>query len=69
MPSFFAGMDAAVMMLLRSEGSPDTTEGTIRMSLLPSLTIFTAVQLRNAEFTSIWKIIRRMGSCFWIIFS
>ena len=58
MPNFFAGMDAAVMMLLRSDGSPDTTEGTSRMSGFPSRTIFTADQLRNAEFTSIWKMMR-----------
>ena len=59
MPSFLAGMEAAVMMLRRSEGSPDTTEGTSRMSGWPSLIIFTAVQLRNAELTSIWNIVRR----------
>lgn len=56
MPSFFAGMDAAVMMLLRSEGSPATTEGTRRMSPCPSSSSFTADQLRKAEFTSIWNI-------------
>ncbi len=32
MPSFFAGMEAAVMILLLSEGSPLTTEGIVRMS-------------------------------------
>ena len=53
MPSFLAGMDAAVMMLLRSEGSPDTTDGTRRMSGWPSFTSLTALQLRNAELTSI----------------
>ena len=53
MPSFLAGMDAAVMMLRRSDGSPDTTEGTSRMSGFPSPSIFTAVQERKAEFTSI----------------
>ena len=53
MPSFLAGMDAAVMMLRRSLGSPDTTDGTSRMSGFPSITSFTALQLRNAEFTSI----------------
>ena len=57
-PSFFAGMDAAVMMLRRSFGSPETTEGTSRMSGRPSRTIFTADQLRKAELTSIWKMMR-----------
>lgn len=50
---FALGIDAAVIMLRRSFGSPDTTDGTRRMSGLPSCTIFTAVQLRKAEFTSI----------------
>ena len=58
MPSFLAGNDAAAMMLRRSPGSPDTTDGTSRMSCPPSMTIFTAVQLRKAEFTSIWKMTR-----------
>ena len=58
MPSFFAGIDAAEMMLRRSLGSPDTTEGMSRMSCPPSMTIFTADQLRKAEFTSIWKMTR-----------
>ena len=58
MPSFFAGMDAAVMMLRRSLGSPETTDGTSLMSGFPSRTSFTALQERNAELTSIWKIIR-----------
>ena len=58
MPSFFAGIDAAAMMLRRSLGSPDTTDGTCRMSCPPSCTSFTAVQLRKAEFTSIWKMTR-----------
>ena len=58
MPSFLAGIDAAAMMLRRSLGSPDTTDGTSRMSCPPSMTIFTAVQLRKAEFTSIWKMTR-----------
>ena len=31
-PSFFAGMDLAVTMLRLSSGSPDTTEGSRRMS-------------------------------------
>ena len=57
-PSFLAGMDAAVMMLRRSFGSPDTTEGTSRISPPPSRTILTAVQDRKAEFTSIWKMMR-----------
>ena len=57
-PSFLAGIDAAVMILRRSFGSPDTTEGTRRISGFPSRTIFTAVQLRKAEFTSIWKMMR-----------
>ena len=57
---FFAGMDAAVTMLRRSDGSPDTTEGTSRMSGPPSRRIFTAVQLTKAEFTSIWKMTRSM---------
>ena len=52
MPSFLAGMDAAVMMLLRSEGSPEITEGTSLMSGWPSFTSLTALQLRNAELTS-----------------
>ena len=60
MPSFFAGIDAAAMMLRRSPGSPETTDGTSRMSWPPSRTIFTAVQLRKAEFTSIWKMTRGM---------
>ena len=58
MPSFLAGIDAAVMMLRRSDGSPDTTDGTSRMSGSPACTIFTADQLRKAEFTSIWKMMR-----------
>ena len=57
-PSFFAGMDAAVTMLRRSDGSPDTTAGTSRRSCPPSATSFTADQLRKAEFTSIWKMTR-----------
>ena len=52
MPSFFAGMDAAEMMLRRSVGSPETTEGTSRMSGFPSSTILAADQLRKAELTS-----------------
>ena len=60
MPSFFAGIDAAAMILRRSPGSPETTDGTSRMSCPPSRTIFTAVQLRKAEFTSIWKMTRVM---------
>ena len=36
MPSRLAGMEAAVMMLRRSDGSPETTEGTSRMSGRPS---------------------------------
>ena len=55
-PNFLAGMDAAVTMLLRSEGSPATTEGTSLMSSYPWAMSFTAVQLRNAEFTSMWKM-------------
>ena len=51
-PSFFAGMDAAEMMLRRSEGSPDTTEGTRRMSGLPSCISCTERQDKKAEFTS-----------------
>ena len=35
------------------KGSPETTDGTSRMSGFPSRTIFTAVQLRKAELTSI----------------
>ncbi len=62
MPSFLAGMEAAVMMLRRSLGSPDTTEGTRRMSACPSCSSLTADQLRKAEFTSIWKMTRRTGS-------
>ena len=46
------------MMLRRSEGSPDTTDITSRISGFPSRTIFTADQLRKAEFTSIWKMMR-----------
>ena len=57
-PSFFAGMDAAVTMLRRSFGSPDTTEGMSRRSWPPSMTSFTADQERKAEFTSIWKMTR-----------
>lgn len=53
MPSFLAGIEAAVIMLRLSEGSPDTTDGTSRMSGLPSMQSFTALQLRKAEFTSI----------------
>ena len=52
-PSFFAGIEAAVIMLRRSVGSPDTTDGTSLMSDPPSDKSFTALQLRNAEFTSI----------------
>lgn len=59
-PSFFAGMDAAVMMLLLSEGSPDTADGTSLMSGPPSVNNLTALQLRNAEFTSMWKMTRFM---------
>ena len=55
-PSFLAGIEAAVTMLLRSEGSPATTEGTSLMSSYPWAMSFTAVQLRNAEFTSMWKM-------------
>ena len=55
-PSFFAGMDAAVTMLLLSLGSPDTTEGTNLMSGRTLCMSCTAVQLRNAEFTSIWNM-------------
>ena len=57
-PSFFAGMEAAVIILLRSFGSPDTTDGTSRMSGCPSPIILTAVQLRKAELTSIWNMTR-----------
>ena len=57
-PSFFAGMDAAVTMLRRSDGSPDTTEGISRMSCFPTRTIFTATHETKAEFTSIWKMMR-----------
>jgi hypothetical protein len=53
MPIFFAGMEAADMMLRRSEGSPETTDGTSLMSGLPSSTSFVADQLRKAELTSI----------------
>ena len=60
-PSFLAGMEAAVMMLLRSFGSPESTDGTSRISGFPSRMSFTAVQLRKAEFTSIWKITRDMA--------
>ena len=42
-----------VQLLRRSLGSPDTTDGTRQMSGLPSRIIFTAVQERKAEFTSI----------------
>lgn len=66
-PSFFAGMDAAVTMLLRSDGSPDTTEGISLISGPPSDIILTAVQLRKAEFTSIWKITRLNKSSFDIL--
>ena len=59
-PSFFAGMDAAVMMLLLSDGSPDTADGTSLMSGPPSVNNLTALQLRNAEFTSMWKMTRFM---------
>ena len=60
MPSFFAGIEAAVTMLLLSDGSPDTTAGTSLMSDPPSDRILTAIQLRNAEFTSMWNITRLM---------
>jgi hypothetical protein len=52
-------MEAAVTMLRRSEGSPDTTDGTVRKSGDPSRSILTAVQLRKAELTSMWKMVRR----------
>ena len=58
MPSFLAGIDAAVTMLRRSDGSPETTEGTRRMSSPPSRTCLTALQDRNAELTSMWKMTR-----------
>ena len=64
MPSFFAGIEAAVTMLLLSDGSPDTTAGTSLMSDPPSDRILTAIQLRNAEFTSIWNITRLKISVF-----
>ena len=57
-PIFLAGMDAAEMMLRRSLGSPETTDGTRRMSGFPSSTSLVADQLRKAEFTSIWKMMR-----------
>lgn len=53
MPNFLAGMEAAVTMLRRSFGSPDTTDGTSRMSGLPSLTSLAPSQLTKALFTSI----------------
>ena len=59
-PSFLAGMDAAVIMLLLSDGSPDTADGTSLMSGPPSVNNLTALQLRNAEFTSMWKMTRFM---------
>ena len=52
-PNFFAGMEAAVTMLLLSDGSPETTAGTSLISDPPSARILIAIQLRNAEFTSI----------------
>ena len=44
MPSFFAGMEAAEIMLRRSVGSPETTEGTSRISGFPASTSFAADQ-------------------------
>ena len=64
MPSFFAGIEAAVTMLLLSDGSPDTTAGTSLMSDPPSDRILTAIQLRKAEFTSMWNITRLKISVF-----
>lgn len=52
-PNFLAGMDAAVTMLLLSEGSFETTEGTKRISGLPSCISLTADQDKKAELTSI----------------
>ena len=61
MPNFLAGIDAAVMMLRRSDGSPDTTDGTSRRSSPPSRTRLTADHDRKAELTSIWKMMRSTG--------
>ena len=55
MPYFLQGMDFAATMLLRSDGSPDTTDGTRRISRPPSDRIFTADQDTNALFTSMWN--------------
>ena len=52
-PNFFAGMEAAVMMLRLSFGSPETTDGTSLMSGFPCIQSLTALQERNAELTSI----------------
>ncbi len=62
-PNFLQGIDFAATMLRRSDGSPETTDGTSRISLPPSARIFTADQDTNALFTSIWKITR---FCIWL---
>ena len=54
MPYFFAGRDFAVTMPWRVFSSPPTTEGIVRRSTAEgsSFRRFTALQERNAEFTS-----------------
>ena len=47
MPSFFAGIEAAVIMLRRSFGSPDTTDGTNLISGFPCIQSLTALQERG----------------------
>ena len=58
-PSFFAGIDAAVTIPWRVFRSPPTIEGMVRKSTPPgsSRRSFTADHDKNAEFTSTWKIV------------
>ena len=58
-PSFFAGIDAAVTIPWRVFRSPPTIEGMVRKSPPPgsSRRSFTADHDKNAEFTSTWKIV------------
>ena len=64
-PYFFAGIDLAVMMPCRVSTLPPTAEGTVRRSRADgsSRSRLTALQERNAELTSIWKIMRSAMSC------